>query len=493
MQLRDLAGSCRVEGTASADLEVTGIGIGGLAADSRTGRRLSVRARRAPRPMARAYAADAVGRGAVADRCRHRAAPLPACRCRCCASTIRAGRWRSWRPASIGAQPQTIGRGHRHQRQDLGRRLRPADLGSRPATRPRASARIGVVGRRPQRLRHADHARSGRAAPAARRLAEKASPHAAMEASSHGLDQRRLDGVQLAAAGFTNLGRDHMDYHPTVEDYLAPSCGCSTRSCRRARRRSSSPTMPWSAPTIAGGAGGRARGPDGRPPWRFPRAEAGRARAPSPARRGRGRRRALRDRLPLAGDFQVSNALVAAGLAIATGITGRHGLDCAWRAQGRARPARAGRHHGQRRADLRRLRPQARRAGERAGLAPAVHHGPRHRRVRLRRRPRPRQAAADGRGRDAGSPTSSSSPTTIRARKMPAAIRAAILAGAPGAIEIGDRARRRSARRSPCCDAGDVLCVAGKGHETGQIVGAETLPFSDHEEVARGAREERAA
>jgi UDP-N-acetylmuramoyl-L-alanyl-D-glutamate--2,6-diaminopimelate ligase len=55
-----------------------------------------------------------------------------------------------------------------------------------------------------------------------------------MEASSHGLDQRRLDGVKLAAAGFTNLGRDHMDYHPTVEDYLnAPSCGCSIRCCRR--------------------------------------------------------------------------------------------------------------------------------------------------------------------------------------------------------------------------------------------------------------------
>ncbi|MCQ1798140.1 Mur ligase family protein, partial [Neorhizobium galegae] len=45
--------------------------------------------------------------------------------------------------------------------------------------------------------------------------------HAAMEASSHGLDQSRLDGVRLAAAGFTNLGRDHMDYHPTVESYMA--------------------------------------------------------------------------------------------------------------------------------------------------------------------------------------------------------------------------------------------------------------------------------
>ncbi len=45
--------------------------------------------------------------------------------------------------------------------------------------------------------------------------------HAAMEASSHGLDQHRLDGVRLAAGGFTNLGRDHMDYHATAEEYFA--------------------------------------------------------------------------------------------------------------------------------------------------------------------------------------------------------------------------------------------------------------------------------
>ena len=66
-------------------------------------------------------------------------------------------------------------------------------------------------------------------------LADAGVTHAAMEASSHGLDQNRLDGVRLAAAGFTNLGRDHMDYHPTVEDYMAPRCGCSTACCRRVR------------------------------------------------------------------------------------------------------------------------------------------------------------------------------------------------------------------------------------------------------------------
>src|SRR5690606_8370909 len=52
-------------------------------------------------------------------------------------------------------------------------------------------------------------------------LSEAGVTHAAMEASSHGLDQARLDGVRLSAAAFTNLGRDHMDYHPTVEHYMA--------------------------------------------------------------------------------------------------------------------------------------------------------------------------------------------------------------------------------------------------------------------------------
>ncbi len=60
-------------------------------------------------------------------------------------------------------------------------------------------------------------------------LADSGVTHASMEASSHGLDQRRLDGVKLKAAGFTNLGRDHLDYHPTIDDYLKAKCACSTR------------------------------------------------------------------------------------------------------------------------------------------------------------------------------------------------------------------------------------------------------------------------
>ena len=70
----------------------------------------------------------------------------------------------------------------------------------------------------------------------------------------------------------------------------------------------------------------------------------------------------------------------------------------------------------------------------------------------------------------------------------PAAIRAAILAAAPGAAEIGDRReaiRRRDRRVAP----GDVLLIAGKGHETGQIIGDRIMPFSDHEAVAAALKE----
>jgi UDP-N-acetylmuramoyl-L-alanyl-D-glutamate--2,6-diaminopimelate ligase len=65
----------------------------------------------------------------------------------------------------------------------------------------------------------------------------------------------------------------------------------------------------------------------------------------------------------------------------------------------------------------------------------------------------------------------------------PAAIRAAILADAPGAVEIGDR-REAIASSIAGLQRGDVLLIAGKGHETGQIVGKQVLPFSDHEAVA---------
>jgi len=76
-------------------------------------------------------------------------------------------------------------------------------------------------------LRLADDAGSGRACTgSSTKSRPTASPIWHSMASSHGLDQYRLDGVRIAAGGFTNLSRDHMDYHPDVAHYLAPSCGC---------------------------------------------------------------------------------------------------------------------------------------------------------------------------------------------------------------------------------------------------------------------------
>jgi UDP-N-acetylmuramoyl-L-alanyl-D-glutamate--2,6-diaminopimelate ligase len=69
-----------------------------------------------------------------------------------------------------------------------------------------------------------------------------------------------------------------------------------------------------------------------------------------------------------------------------------------------------------------------------------------------------------------------------------ASIRAAIIGAAPGAIEIGDR--REAIRRAVAeLRAGDILLIAGKGHETGQIIGDRIMPFSDHEAVAAALKE----
>ena len=151
-------------------------------------------------------------------------------------------------------------------------------------------------------------------------------------------------------------------------------------------------------------------------------------------------------------------------------------------AQRRQGPARTGRR-AQRRADLRRLCPQARRARQGARGAAALRDAAAGRGVRLRRRPRCRQAADDGRDRRAAWPTGSSSPTTIRAarirrRSAPRSCRRRPARSRSATAREAIRASIADLRR------GDVLLIAGKGHETGQIVGKQVLPFSDHEAVA---------
>jgi UDP-N-acetylmuramoyl-L-alanyl-D-glutamate--2,6-diaminopimelate ligase len=312
-------------------------------------------------------------------------------------------------------------------------------------------------------------------------LADAGVTHAAMEASSHGLDQRRLDGVRLAAGAFTNLGRDHMDYHPTIEDY------------HRAKMRLFDTLLPkgapavifaddaWSDPTIraAKAAGLRVLtvGRDGEF-LRLKRVE-----------HERHRQRAEIEAdgtlyeidLPLAGDFQISNALVAAGLAIATGTAADKALKALENLKGA--PGRL---------DL---------VGTTADGAPVyvdyAHKPDALENVLSSVRPfttgRVVVVFGCGGDRDRGKRPIMGEIATRLAdvvvvtddnprSEVPAEIRAAILAAAPGAIEIGDR-REAIGKAVGMLHAGDTLIVAGKGHEEGQTVGDRTLPLSDHEAV----------
>jgi UDP-N-acetylmuramoyl-L-alanyl-D-glutamate--2,6-diaminopimelate ligase len=307
--------------------------------------------------------------------------------------------------------------------------------------------------------------------------------HAAMEASSHGLDQHRLDGVKLAAGGFTNLGRDHMDYHPTVEDY------------HRAKMRLFAELLPdgapavifaddaWSEATIATA---RARGLNVLTVGRH-----GEFLCLKRAEHERFRQRAEIDfdgtlfeiGLPLAGEFQISNALVAAGLAIATGTPAADALKALEHLQG----ASGRLEH----------------VGTKANGAPIyvdyAHKPEALENVLLSVRPftTGRVVLVFGCGGDRDRvkrPIMGEIATRLAdivivtddnpRSEDPASIRAAILAAAPGAREIEDR-RTAISEAVALLEAGDTLIVAGKGHEVGQTIGDVTHHFSDHEEVRR--------
>jgi len=307
-------------------------------------------------------------------------------------------------------------------------------------------------------------------------LARDGAQAVALEASSHGLDQFRLDGVRLAAAGFSNLTRDHLDYHGTMEAY------------RAAKLRLFDALLPAGAPAVASASldaatmdalrGIAARrglalhrvGEDG-DLLRLLRA------TPQPGGQvleidaGGVRREVV---LALPGRFQADNALLAAGLAIVTGtadaldrlpalrgVRGRmelaatlpngaavyvdyaHTPDALDRLLSALRPHTAGRLHvvfgagGDRDPGKRPLMGVAARAADRA-------------------------IVTDDNPRS----------------EDPAAIRRAILAALPGAVEIGDRAAAIAAAMDGLAP-GDVLVVAGKGHEQGQAVGGAVLPFDD--------------
>ena len=300
--------------------------------------------------------------------------------------------------------------------------------------------------------------------------------HLALEASSHGIEQRRLDGVEIAAAGFTNLTQDHLDYHGDMDAY------------RHAKLRLFETLLPRGRPAVLNA--------DSPAFARF--AEAAIACGHvilSVGERGQGLRllerrpvsdgqqmtieadgRRIEVALPLAGGFQADNALVAAGLCIAAG----EALEPVLGALGELRGAPG--------------RLQRVDAGAPGAIYVDYAHTPDgletalaalrpHARGRLLvvfgaggdrdRAKRPLMGAAAARGADVAIVTDDN-PRSER----PEAIRAEVLAGAAGLREIGDRRRAiREAVRMLRAD--DVLVIAGKGHEQGQIVGDMVLPFDD--------------
>ncbi len=310
--------------------------------------------------------------------------------------------------------------------------------------------------------------------------------HLAIEASSHGLDQYRLDGLHIAAAAFTNITRDHLDYHPSFaayfsaklrlfEELLAPDGAAiidvdhehadAVLAAAKARGLSivtvgrAGTTIRLVESTIDGFS-------------QMLRIEHG------------GQIYAVR--LPLVGEFQVENALVGAGLAIATGGD----PASVFAALGHLNGAKG-------RLEL---------VGEKRGAPIFVDYA--HKPDALAKALEALRPYAAGRlvvvfgaggDRDRGKRPLMGAVAAAKADRVvvtddnprsesAAAIRAAIVSGAPGAIEIGDR---REAIRSAIADLrrGDVLLIAGKGHETGQIIGDRIVPFSDHEAVAAALKE----
>jgi UDP-N-acetylmuramoyl-L-alanyl-D-glutamate--2,6-diaminopimelate ligase len=318
------------------------------------------------------------------------------------------------------------------------------------------------------------------------RLAEDGITHLAMEASSHGLDQHRIDGVRVTVGGFTNLSRDHMDYHPTEQAYLDAKLILFER--------------------IVAVDGAAVVAADNASADQVIAAAAGRGlRVLTVGRNGSGIRlidaeidgfsqtlrleheaRSYRVRLPLVGAFQVENALVAAGMTIATGSDPAavfHALEGLEGAKGRLELI--GQRNGApifvdyaHKPDalakaLEALRPYARRKLVVVfGAGGDRDQG---------KRPLMGAIAAE---RADGVIVTDDNPRS----ENPAAIRAAILAAAPGATEIGDRAAAISSAIA-ALQPGDVLLIAGKGHESGQIVGDAVLPFSDHDAVAAALKE----
>jgi UDP-N-acetylmuramoyl-L-alanyl-D-glutamate--2,6-diaminopimelate ligase len=310
--------------------------------------------------------------------------------------------------------------------------------------------------------------------------------HLAIEASSHGLDQYRLDGLKLSAGGFTNITRDHLDYHPSFEAYfaaklrlfdelLAPGAAAVVDADHAHADRVIAAAKARGLRIITVGRNGTAI-----------RLVESSIDGFAQRLRLKHERQTFQVLLPLVGEFQVENALVAAGLAIATGGDAAAvfaALEHLVGAKGRLE--RVGMSRGAQIFVDYAHKPDA--------LAKALEA--------LRPYVSGRLVVVFGAGgdRDRGKRPLMGAVAAEKADRVivtddnprsedSATIRSAIIAAAPDAAEIGDRG---AAIRSAISDLnpGDVLLIAGKGHETGQIIGDRVIPFSDHEAVATAIKE----
>jgi UDP-N-acetylmuramoyl-L-alanyl-D-glutamate--2,6-diaminopimelate ligase len=308
-------------------------------------------------------------------------------------------------------------------------------------------------------------------------LANDGVSHLALEASSHGLDQRRLDGLTLAAGAFTNLSHDHLDYHPDAESYL------------NAKLRLFDELLPENAPAIvnidmdAGRTVAARAAKHGAHVTRYGTAadadvrfEILHADLDGQLLRMSWPGGNAEIALPLVGAFQAENAVAAFALAIALGTPALQALSALSRLRGA--PGRLQRTEG---------------PSDRAAFVDYAHTPEALRAAisSLKAHTRGRVITVFGCGGDRdsakrpvmGEIAASLSDVAIVTDDNPrtedaAAIRAEIMAACPGGIEIGDR-REAIFHAASLLQPGDVALIAGKGHESGQIVGQETLPFDD--------------
>ncbi|MCH8465455.1 MAG: UDP-N-acetylmuramoyl-L-alanyl-D-glutamate--2,6-diaminopimelate ligase [Roseinatronobacter sp.] len=317
--------------------------------------------------------------------------------------------------------------------------------------------------------------------------------HAAMEASSHGLDQRRLDGVRLRAAAFTNLSQDHLDYHLTMEGYFAAKAQLFNRVLPDDGVAVINMDDPY-GPQMLAVAEARGQGC-----LTFGRGEDAdlhilgqRFDAAGQVLRFAYAGRVYQEYLPLIGGFQADNVLAAIGLILACGEEMAAIAPHLPRLEG--------------------VRGRMQLAGRRANGAPVFvdyAHTPAAIEVALKalrphvmgrliivfgaggdrdrgKRPLMGKAAADHADVVYVTDDNPSS-------DAPGGIRVEIMQACPEANEVGDRAEA-ILRAVDALGPGDALLIAGKGHETGQMVGDTIYPFDDVEQasVAIAALEARA-